>query len=136
MVLNEIINLLNPITHLLTVMWDQFPSFTLATTIQILMFNTLVLKAVMLTDFYQPAIKSTLQTLRMEERGLEDIAPLNIFENQDIPVGVHNLLNLFRPYMATIRVLSLGTKFIPKWKKANVKQILQKCVCRYAWCWS
>ena len=32
-----------------------------------------------------------------------DIAPLNIFENQVIPI------------MATIRVLSLGTKFIPKW---------------------
>ena len=28
--------------------------------------------------------------------------------------------------MATIRVLSLGTKFIPKWKKANVKQTFQK----------
>ena len=28
--------------------------------------------------------------------------------------------------MATIRVLSLGTKFITKWRKANVKQTFQK----------
>ena len=35
-------------------------------------------------------------------------------ENQVIPVGVHNLSKSFRPNMATIRVLSLGTKFIPK----------------------
>ena len=48
-----------------------------------------------------------------------DIAPLNIFENQVIPVGVHNLSKSFRPYRATIRVLSLGTKFISKWKKAK-----------------
>ena len=43
-----------------------------------------------------------------------DIAPLNIFENQIIPIGVHNLSKSFRPNMATFRVLSLGTKFIPK----------------------
>ena len=42
-----------------------------------------------------------------------DIVPLNVFENQVIPVGVHNLSKSFRPNMATIRVLSLGTKFIP-----------------------
>ena len=42
-----------------------------------------------------------------------DIALLNIFENQIIPVGVHNLSKSFRPNMAAIRVLSLGTKFIP-----------------------
>jgi len=44
-----------------------------------------------------------------------DIAPLNVFENQVIPVGIHNLSKSFRPNLATIRVLSLGTKFIPKW---------------------
>ena len=44
------------------------------------------------------------------------IAPLNIYENQVIPVGLHNLSKSFRPNLSTIRVLSLGTKFIPKWK--------------------
>ena len=44
------------------------------------------------------------------------IATLNIYENQVIPVGLHNLSKSFRPNLSTIRVLSLGTKFIPKWK--------------------
>ena len=44
------------------------------------------------------------------------IAPLNIYENQVIPVGLHNLSKSFRPNLSTIRVLSLGTKFIPRWK--------------------
>jgi len=34
------------------------------------------------------------------------IAPLNIYENQVIPVGIHNLLKSFRPNLSTIRVLS------------------------------
>ena len=51
-----------------------------------------------------------------------DIAPLNIFENQVIPIGVHNLYKSFIPNMATISVLSLGTKFLPKWRDANLKQ--------------
>ena len=55
-----------------------------------------------------------------------DIAPLNIFENQIIPVGVHNLSKTFRPNMATIRVLSLGTKFIPKWRDNNLKNTFKK----------
>ena len=55
-----------------------------------------------------------------------DIAPLNIFENQVIPIGVHNLSKSFRPNMATIRVLSLGTKFIPKWRDTNIKKIFRK----------
>ena len=38
-----------------------------------------------------------------------DIAPLNIFQNQVIPVGIHNILKSFKPNLATIRVLSLGT---------------------------
>ena len=50
-----------------------------------------------------------------------DIACLNVSENQDIPVGIHNLSKSFRPNMATIRVLSLGTKFIPKWRDPNLK---------------
>ena len=50
-----------------------------------------------------------------------DIAPMNIFENQVIPVGVHNLSQSFRPNIATIRVLSLGTKFIPNWRDNNLK---------------
>ena len=41
------------------------------------------------------------------------IAPLNIYENQVIPVGLHNLWKSFRPNLSTVRVLSLGTKFIP-----------------------
>ena len=44
------------------------------------------------------------------------IAPLNLFENQVVPIGLHNLSKSFRPNISTIRVLSLGTKFIPKWK--------------------
>ena len=44
------------------------------------------------------------------------IAPLNIYENQVIPIGIHNLSKSFRPNLSTIRVLSLGTKLIPKWK--------------------
>ena len=39
---------------------------------------------------------------------------MNIFENQVIPTGIHNLSKIFRPNLATIRVLSLGMKFIPK----------------------
>ena len=44
------------------------------------------------------------------------IAPLNTYENQVIPVGLHNLLKSFRPNLSTIRVSSLGTKFISRWK--------------------
>ena len=55
-----------------------------------------------------------------------DIAPLNFFGNQIIPVGVHNLSKSFRPNMAAICVLSLGTKFISKWRDANLKFTFQK----------
>ena len=55
-----------------------------------------------------------------------DIAPLNTFENQVIPIRVQNLSKSFRPNMASIRVLSLGTKFIPKWRDANLKQTFRK----------
>ena len=52
------------------------------------------------------------------------IAPLNTFENQVIPVGLHNLSKGFRPNLSMIGVLLLlETKFIPKWtfeKRKNV----------------
>ena len=46
---------------------------------------------------------------------------MNIFENQVISTGIYNLSKIFRPDVATIRVLSLGMIFIPqsntlKWK--------------------
>ena len=49
------------------------------------------------------------------------IAPMNIYENQVLPIGIHNLSKSFRPNLATIRVLLLGTKFIPsrKFEKRN-----------------
>ena len=48
-----------------------------------------------------------------------DFAPINIFENQVIPTGMHNLSKCFRPNLGTIRVLSLGMKFIPKTESLN-----------------
>ena len=55
-----------------------------------------------------------------------DIAPMNIFENQVIPVGIHNLSKSFSPNLATIRVLSLGTKFIPKWDTTKTGNTLKR----------
>ena len=49
-----------------------------------------------------------------------DIAPMNIFKNQFISVEIHNLSKSFRPNLNTIRVLSLGTKFIPKWNTTKM----------------
>ena len=48
------------------------------------------------------------------ETGPHDIsiAPLN----QVVPVGLHNLSKRFRPKLSTIRALSMGTKFITRWK--------------------
>jgi len=69
-----------------------------------------------------------LPALQMKERGLEEVVQdrtsgirvcviplasnitLNTIEKQVIPVGFHNFSKSFRPNMATIRVLSLGTK--------------------------
>ena len=51
-----------------------------------------------------------------------DVAPLNIFENQVVPMGLHNLSKIFKPNIATTRVFSLGMKFIPVWKKVVVKK--------------
>ena len=45
-----------------------------------------------------------------------------IFENQVIPVNVHNLSKRFRPNLAMTRVLLLGTKFIPKWNCHSKKK--------------
>ena len=52
------------------------------------------------------------------------VAPFNIFENHIIPVGLHNPSKSFRPNLTTAKVFSLGTKFIPVWKKMNVKNLL------------
>ena len=118
---------------------DQFSLF-----IQImLMYNNKVAK---LINVRQPAtIFPTLQFIGREKLGRGgsrpyvrnsgeydfvgiNIAPLNIFEKQVIPADIHNLFKSFRPNMATICVLSLGTKFIPKWRKANVKQKFQQSI--------
>ena len=48
-----------------------------------------------------------------------DSAPLNIFENQVIPTGLHDISKSFKPNLATTRVFSMGTKFIPVWKKSK-----------------
>ena len=55
-----------------------------------------------------------------------DVAPINIFENQVIPMGLHNLSKSFKPNLATRRVVSLGTKFIPVWKKVVIKKPFSK----------
>ena len=55
-----------------------------------------------------------------------DIAPMNIFENQCIPVGIHNLSKSFRPNLITIGVLSLGTKFIPKWNTTKTSNTFKR----------
>jgi len=41
---------------------------------------------------------------------------MNISENQTLPKGIHNRLKSFRPNMATVQMLSLGTKSLPEWK--------------------
>ena len=53
-----------------------------------------------------------------------DVASFNIFENQIIPVGLHNLSKSFRPNLTTTRVFALGTKFIPVWKMMDIKKPL------------
>ena len=55
-----------------------------------------------------------------------DVAPLNIFENQVLPTGVHDVSKSFRPNLATTRVFSLGTKFIPQWKNIKIKKPFSK----------
>ena len=52
-------------------------------------------------------------TLRYFDAYCMDTAPFNIFENQVIPTGLHDVPKSFRPNLATARVFSMGTKFIP-----------------------
>ena len=66
-------------------------------------------------------LEEGVDDLLQEQTGENDpydmsIAPMFIYENQMLPIGIHNLSKTFRPNLATIRVLLLGTKFIPKWK--------------------
>jgi len=49
-----------------------------------------------------------------------DTAPINIFENQVLPTGLHDISKSFRPNLATTRVFSMGTKFIPVWKNTKI----------------
>ena len=46
-----------------------------------------------------------------------DSAPLKLFGNQVITMGLHDISNNFRPNLAASRVFSMGTKFIQIWKK-------------------
>jgi len=55
-----------------------------------------------------------------------ELAQMNIFENQIIPVGIHNLSKSFRPNLSTIRVLSLGMKFIPRSEVPKWKHVFSK----------
>ena len=55
-----------------------------------------------------------------------DITPMNVFENQVIPVRIHNLSNFFHPNLAMSRVLALGTKFIPKWDTTKTDNTLKR----------
>ena len=50
-----------------------------------------------------------------------DVEPQSIFENRAIPLNIHNVSKGFRPNLATIRGLSLGTKIIPKWNTTGRK---------------
>ena len=66
-----------------------------------------------------------------------DIAPMNMFENQLISTGIHYLSKIFRPNLATIRVLSFGMIFIPKsetlkWKImfSNFESFRQRMKCK------
>ena len=51
---------------------------------------------------------------------------IDIAENQIVPFVVHKLSKSFRPNMATILVISPGSKFIPKWRDANLKFTFKK----------
>ena len=77
----------------------------------------------------RPACKSTGEV----DPYSPDVAPMNIFEKQVVPTGMHNLSKIFLPNLATIHVLSLGMNFIPKsdmlkWKNmfSNFENFRQK----------
>ena len=55
-----------------------------------------------------------------------DVAPIHIFENQVIPLGLHNISKSFRPNLTTTRVFSFVTKFIPVWKKMKITKPFAK----------
>ena len=64
-------------------------------------------------------LEEGVDDLLQEQTGENDpydmpIAPIFIYENQVLPIRIHNLSKSFRPNLATIRVLSFGTIFIPK----------------------
>ena len=66
-------------------------------------------------------LEEGVDDLLQEQTGENDpydmsTAPIFIYENQMLPIGIHNLSKSFRPNLATIRVLSFGTIIIPKWK--------------------
>ena len=46
-----------------------------------------------------------------------DVAPMNMFENQVVPLEFHKLSRSLRPNVRTARVFLSGTKFIPVQKK-------------------
>ena len=50
---------------------------------------------------------------------------MHVVENQIIPVQIHNISKSFKPKLDTIRVLSLGTKVIPKWEKIKTTQMFK-----------
>ena len=65
-------------------------------------------------------LEEGVDDLLQEQTGENDpydmsIDPIFIYENQVLPIGIHNLSkSCFRPNLATIRVLSFGTIYIPK----------------------
>ena len=64
-------------------------------------------------------LEEGVDDLLQEQTGENDpydmsIAPIFIYENQMLPIGIYNLSKSFRPNLATIRVLSFGTILIPK----------------------
>ena len=78
-----------------------------------------------LSSFYKSGSRKDRPSFHSESDAYGiDIAPFSLFESQVMPVYVHNLYKLFRQILATIRVLSLGTKFIPKWNMRNKKKAL------------
>ena len=52
-----------------------------------------------------------------------NVAPLNIFKNQVVLMGLHNFSKTFNSNVATTRVISLGMKFIFVWKKIVIKNL-------------
>ena len=71
-----------------------------------------------------------MDDLLQEQTGENDpydmsIASIVIYENQVLPIGIHNLSKSFRPNLATIRVLSFGTIIIPKWKLEKRNNVLK-----------